>query len=176
MEGIERVKKMAGPEDFYEKFIDAINITITSYGFVINLFPIQSQMKDKRQSSVLLAVLLALVFCVFSYSLLTKLAINIYGEQNIQQSIFDNLKQDSGLLSVGIRGIFLIIFICNIPYLFYPGKLSVLNILQEYRFRCFSKSLERATNLDQEPGNLQNDLSGDISRSDGSMITVPLID
>ena len=142
---IDRSAAHIGPDDYAEKFIDAINITITSYGFVINLFPIQSQMKDKKQSSVLLAVLLALLFCVFSYSLLTKLAINIYGENNIQQSIFDNLKQDSGILSVGIRGIFLVIFICNIPYLFFPGKLSILNILQEYRFRCFSKSLERAT-------------------------------
>lgn len=29
-----------------ENFIDSINITLTSYGFIINLFPVASQMRD----------------------------------------------------------------------------------------------------------------------------------
>lgn len=38
--------------------------------------------------------------------------------------------------------VFLIIFLNNIPFLFYPGKLSILNALQEYRVGYFSKILE----------------------------------
>jgi len=41
------VVQVAGATDFeMEKFIDAINITLTSYGFIINLFPVASQMRE----------------------------------------------------------------------------------------------------------------------------------
>ena len=54
------------------------------------------------------------------------------------------MKQDKfNPLSIGIRLLFLIIFLCNIPYLFFPGKLSILNAYQEYKKRCFSKAIER---------------------------------
>lgn len=40
--------------------------------------------------------------------------------------------------------LFLMIFLCNIPYLFFPGKLSILNAYQEYKKRCFSRAIEKA--------------------------------
>jgi hypothetical protein len=90
------------------------------------------------------SVLIALAFCFGSYVIITKLAMNIYGEHNIQASIFENLKQDqSNPLSIGIRLLFLVIFLCNIPYLFFPGKLSILNAYQEYQQRCFSSAIEK---------------------------------
>lgn len=52
------------------------------------------------------------------------------------------MKDDDGILSVGVRVLFLVIFLCNIPYLFFPGKMSILNALQEYRYKVFSKVLE----------------------------------
>ena len=61
-------------------------------------------------------------------------------------SIFENLKEDNGVLSIGIRLLFLVIFLCNIPYLFFPGKISILNALLEYREKCFSKLLEKNAN------------------------------
>ena len=80
------------------------------------------------------SVVLALSFCFYSYVVLTILAMNIYGEQNIQQSIFENLKEDQfNPLSIFIRMLFLVIFLCNIPFLFFPGKLSILNAYQEYQ-------------------------------------------
>ena len=128
-----------------EKIIDSMNITLTSYGFVINLFPIAQTLRQKTKTNIMKAVFLALCFCFSSYMILTKLAINIYGAKNIQQSIFENLKEDNtNLMSIGIRILFLVIFLCNIPYLFYPGKLSVLNALQEYRLRCFSSAIENS--------------------------------
>jgi hypothetical protein len=75
------------------------------------------------------SVLMALAFCFLSYIILTKLAINIFGEDNICQSIFSNIKDQQTPLSIGIRILFLIIFLCNIPYLFFPGKMSILNAL-----------------------------------------------
>jgi amino acid permease len=132
---------------YMEKIIDSVNITLTSYGFIINLFPIAQTLKHKTKANVMKSVFIALCFCFSSYFILTKLAINIYGVHNIKQSIFENLKEDSSLMSIGIRMLFLVIFLCNIPYLFYPGKLSVLNALQEYRLRCFSSAIENTIAL-----------------------------
>lgn len=84
------------------------------------------------------SVFMALCFCFGSYLTLTILAVSIYGENNIKQSLFDNLKNDSGILSLIVRSMFLVIFFCNIPYLFFAGKLSLLNVIQEYREKCFS--------------------------------------
>ena len=89
----------------------------------------------------MLAVILALAFCFGAYVTLTLLVINVYGEQNIEKNLFDNLTGESNMLSIGIRIIFLIIFLNNIPFLFYPGKLSILNALMEYRVRYFSRIL-----------------------------------
>ena len=115
--------------DFAEKIIDSVNILMTSYGFVINLFPISQQLEVKSNANVLKSVLLALTFCLSSYMILTQLCINLFGESNIQPSIFDNLKDDHSLLSIGTRMLFLVIFLCNIPYLFFPGKMSIINAL-----------------------------------------------
>jgi len=125
-----------------EGFIDAINITLTSYGFIINLFPIASQMKEQSYNNVMSSIFIALCFCFSAYLILALLAQNLFGS-NIQVSLFDNMKDDRGILSVGVRCLFLIIFLCNIPYLFFPGKMSILNALQEFRFNVFSKVLEQ---------------------------------
>ena len=90
----------------------------------------------------MLTVVLALGFCFSAYMILTLLVINVYGEQNIEKNLFDNLIGENNMLSVGIRIIFMVIFLNNIPFLFYPGKLSVLNALMEYRECYFSKVLK----------------------------------
>ncbi len=74
--------------------VDSINITLTSYGFIINLFPITKQLKEYNNSNIMKSVLMALLFCFSAYIILTLLAMNLYGEFAIQQSIFDNMKQD----------------------------------------------------------------------------------
>lgn len=133
------------PEFSYEKWMDSINITLTSYGFIINLFPIAQQMREQNYENVMKAVGIALIFCFSAYLTLSILAQNIYGN-NIEINLFDNMKDDSGVLSIGIRILFLIIFLSNIPYLFFPAKMSILNALQEYRFGVFSKVLLRNIN------------------------------
>jgi amino acid permease len=122
--------------------VDCINITLTSYGFIINLFPISRQLKEYNNANIIKAVLIALTFCFLVYISLTVLAMNLYGT-HIQQSIFDNMRSDKGVLTKGVRLLFLLIFCCNIPYLFYPAKLSILNALQEYRLKCFSRAIEK---------------------------------
>lgn len=72
-------------QDFFmERIVDSVNILLTSYGFVINLFPISNQLETRTNSNMLKSVVLALGFCFGAYFCLTGLCINIYGEQNIK--------------------------------------------------------------------------------------------
>jgi len=88
------VVQVQGAAEFeMEKFIDAINITLTSYGFIINLFPVASQMREQTDANVKSAVAIALAFCFTSYLILSYLAQNLFGS-NIQVSLFDNMKDD----------------------------------------------------------------------------------
>ena len=77
------------------------------------------------------SIILALSFCFRAYFSLKILACNIYGEKNNKQSLFNNLKTDVEVLSILVRAMFLVIFICNIPYMFHVGKISLLNAIQE---------------------------------------------
>jgi len=96
--------------------INSMNILLTSYGFVINLFPASQQLQEKSYKNVMSSVVLALGFCFASYMILTLLVVNVYGVENIQQNLFDNLTGESNMLSIGIRVIFMIIFLNNIPF------------------------------------------------------------
>lgn len=84
-----------------------------------------------------------LSFVFISYTVLTFMAIRIYGESGIKQSILDNFAADSNMESVLLRLIFLVIFLCNIPYLFYPGKSCLLSLVMEYRYSLFSQNLKQ---------------------------------
>jgi hypothetical protein len=84
---------------------------------------------------------LSMIFCFVSYLTLSILAVRLYGS-NVNVNLFENLNSDPGFSSILVRVLFLIIFFCNIPFLFFPGKISVINAIYEYRIQAFSKNLE----------------------------------
>ena len=87
------------------------------------------------------AVGLSMVFCFVSYFTLSVLAVRLYGSKT-NVNLFENLNGDPGFSSVLVRVLFLIIFFCNIPFLFFPGKISLFNAIYEYKIEAFSKNLE----------------------------------
>jgi len=100
------------------------------------------------------AVFLALFFCFVVYALFGLLALNIYGS-DIKLSIFDNFDLENDNKILFIQVLFMIIFMMNIPYNFYPGKVMALNFITEYRHKSFSKILElkiKKANEDEEDG------------------------
>ena len=73
-----------------ESYIDALNISIASFGFVLTLFPVYNSMKraKRREFKVSLLVALALVFSL--YLALSVSSILYFGQENVMPSIFDN--------------------------------------------------------------------------------------
>jgi hypothetical protein len=64
---------------------------------------------------------------------------------NVQPSVFENIKHDSGFLSYAIRIIFVGLFFCNISFIFMIGKDSLLIILLEAKQREISKILSKVS-------------------------------
>lgn len=52
-------------------------------------------------------------------------------------------------MTYGVQVLFFIVFVCNTPYNFFPGKLSIMNIISEYQQNCFSEALEKRINKQQ---------------------------
>lgn len=123
-----------------ENALNALNITMAVYSFMQSLFPIASQMKHSTTSNVMLSVFVSQVFCFTFYVTLTLLAMNLYGDR-IDINLFSHLREDPGYLSLAVRLLFLMIFYFKVPFIFFPGKLSVFNMIAEYRTGGVSNQL-----------------------------------
>jgi len=64
-----------------------------------------------------------------------------YGEKGIQPNIFENIKEDKGVLSIVLRTLFLFIFLCNIPFVFYAGRECFIILILELKERRVSDKL-----------------------------------
>ena len=118
--------------------IDCFNIVVTSYGFMINFFPIYSSMRDKSNGNATSAVTVTLVLCFTLYAFFSTLGFLSFGHE-IKPSIFDNLREENSIESIFIRVLFLSIFLCNIPYIFMAGKEFTLTFIYELRERYISR-------------------------------------
>ena len=130
-----------------EKVMDSVNIAVASQGFVIALFPIYSSMARDARPRVMTSVTGALMFTMCTYTLLSMVSISYYGQDNIQPSIFNNIQAESGFASIALRFLFLMIFFCNIPFVFFAGKIALLAVVHQC---CFAKKPEQREDIDDD--------------------------
>ena len=109
--------------------MDSVNIAVASQGFVIALFPIYSDMKKTSRPKYMVSILTALMFTMSFYTILSFVSISYFGLHNIKQSIFENMSGKRDISTLSLLSLFLIIFCCNIPFIFFAGKLSVISIV-----------------------------------------------
>lgn len=127
--------KTEGQNGVFEGVMDSINIAVASQGFVIALFPIYSSMARVARPKVMISVSSALLFTMTTYTYLSVVSIAVFGQENIQPSIFDNIKLDEGISSILLRCLFMMIFFCNIPFVFFAGKTALISVIHQ----CFFK-------------------------------------
>ena len=121
----------AGTTGFAEKLMDSVNIAVASQGFVIALFPIYSSMGREVRPKFMVSVTTGLLFTFTCYTYLSFISISYFGEANISPSIFDNIKREGGIPSIILRCVFLMIFFCNIPFVFFAGKIALMAIIHQ---------------------------------------------
>jgi amino acid permease len=86
-------------ERTFESYLDSFNICITSYGFVLTLFPVYSSMRKDNRHNFHLSLYLALGIVFTLYLALTVSAMTYFGAANVKSSIFDNFSELDDLLS-----------------------------------------------------------------------------
>lgn len=119
--------------NFLMKLMDSVNIAVTSQGFVIALFPIYTSMARDARPRFMFSVSAGLLFTFSCYTYLSFISIAYFGEENIEPSIFQNIKHEQGIASILLRCVFLLIFFCNIPFVFFAGKIALMAIIHQ----CF---------------------------------------
>ena len=115
--------------------MDSVNIAVTSQGFVIALFPIYSSMKREDRPKIMTSVSAGLTFTMSTYTYLSLISISYFGMQNIQASIFQNIKGEEGIASILLRILFLMIFFCNIPFIFFAGKIALMSVIHQIFYK-----------------------------------------
>ena len=115
--------------------MDSVNIAVTSQGFVIALFPIYSSMKREDRPRIMTSVSAGLTFTMSTYTYLSLISISYFGMQNIQSSIFQNIKSEEGIASILLRILFLMIFFCNIPFIFFAGKIALMSVVHQILYK-----------------------------------------
>lgn len=111
--------------------LDSFNIFISSYGFLVNFYPIYDKLKPELRGpkNARKAVYMALTFIFITYCSFSFLAIEYFGTKHIDQDIFTNFAREKGFFSVLIIVWFMVISLCSFPFNFHPLKLCVLNFL-----------------------------------------------
>jgi len=113
---MEDVKFSNEDSTYTERVFDCFNIAISSYGFLVGFYPMYDKIYPEKRTprNGLLAIAVALSLTAFVYVTFAKLSIFCFGIDNIQQNVFENL--DSGILSQSVKIIFLLVFLCAIPF------------------------------------------------------------
>ena len=111
--------------------IDAFNIILTAYGFIINLYPVYDKLEvDKRnEKNILSAVLVAMLFSALMYIMFAQFAKFNFGEEVLKPNVFQNF--DSGFVSIILKLLFLLIFLCALPFNIHPVRNCLMTFLQE---------------------------------------------
>jgi amino acid permease len=125
-----------------EDIMDSVNISVASQGFVIALFPIYSSMARNARPKVMQSITGALLFTMGTYTLLSMVSIVYFGQDNIKPSIFENIQEQEGISSILLRFLFLIIFFCNIPFVFFAGKLALMAVISQCFFEKKPSAIE----------------------------------
>lgn len=136
-------------------------IILTSYGFIINFYPIYSSLEVQTNENGIKSTLLAMLFCFVSYLSFSYLGIKSYGE-HVHPNIFENISAEgANIMALFIMTIFICIFLCNIPFVFLPGKEALLVLLDEVRHRTMSLELTKRMDQNAKGQLLCHHVSGD---------------
>jgi len=109
-----------------ENYVDALNISVASFGFVLTLFPVYSSMKKAKRRLFRVSLVLALTIVFVLYLALSFSSILYFGALNVKPSIFENFSLATDWQSQMILFMFLVVLLCNAPFPFFAGKTALV--------------------------------------------------
>ena len=131
------------------KVIKSICFMLVAFSFTINLFPIFSALKVKTNENCQKSVAVSIVLVGGLYTFLAITCLFLFGGQIILEkgNIMDNVNKEyqtdkSHWEAFVLRGLFMIVLACHIPFIFFSGKEALLIMIDEISRNKISKSLD----------------------------------
>lgn len=128
-------------------------MTVASFGFVLQLYPVFASMKKNLQPKFSYSVNLALAMCFAVYFSLTLTSVLFFGPDNIQPNVFDNFKSETDIFSKYILFTFLLVLFCNIPFAFFAGKQALVDMVLIIKNWGLAKQNVQEAQTDQSEAN-----------------------
>ena len=124
---------------------------LVAFSFTINLFPIFSALKIKTNENMGKSVVVSIALVSFLYTFLAITCMFLFGGQLISikgGNIMDNVNNEYVLDSSHweafvLRGLFMIVLACHIPFIFFSGKEALIIMIDETKSRKISKALDQ---------------------------------
>mmetsp|Transcript_26279 Transcript_26279/g.18634 ORF Transcript_26279/g.18634 Transcript_26279/m.18634 type:complete len:127 (+) Transcript_26279:220-600(+) len=115
---------------------------IVALHYVLNLFPVYSQMSPKTNHNAKNAIIIAITICTLIYVVLGFVGLSIFGSSVTSNILTDLADTNNTALSYTLRILFLLVVVFHMPFLYYCGKESFLIIFDELHRKSLTKVLE----------------------------------
>lgn len=142
------------------ELLTSVSIFLVAYSFQQNLFSTFKSLRTKTNKNAMVCVSGAISLSMVIYLLVGVLAMLMYGS-SIQSNMLDNIDDTDNWESYMLRGAFLIVVSCHIPFIFFAGKESFLNMYFEAKSRSISRVLEMKKTMIDSRIELSKSKSGD---------------
>ena len=118
--------------DFDLSDVTSVSIILVAFLFQFNLFPIYNNLKHKSNESAMCAVHLALGATSTIYTIIAVVGIFFFGSA-VKNDVLKNVAMEGDRWeSIVLRFVFAFILSTHIPFLFFPGKESMLIVIDEF--------------------------------------------
>ena len=107
---------------FDHHLITSFSIIVFSYNIQFLVFPAFVELKNRTNLRFAKASALSILIETFVYSSTGLVTILTFGMEELKPNFLDNMAKRDGGLSLTIRGIFCLLLILDVPFLFFATK------------------------------------------------------
>ena len=127
--------------NFDHHLITAFSIVVFAYNIQFLVFPAYIELSDRSNFRFAQASIISILIETFMYMGIGLVAVVMFGPDNLKPDMLENMAMREGSLSLVIRGIFSLLLIFDVPFIFFATKEQSLVLHDE----LVNKSLSRLT-------------------------------
>ena len=102
--------------------ITAFSIIVFAYNIQFLVFPAYTELQNRTNFRFGQASIQSILIETFMYISIGVIAVLMFGPENVKQDMLENMALRSGAISLSIRGIFCLVLIFDIPFIFFATK------------------------------------------------------
>ena len=102
--------------------ITALSIIVFAYNIQFLVFPAYTELQNRTNFRFGQASIQSILIETIMYIAIGLTAILMFGPDNVKQDMLENMALRGGAISLSIRGIFCLVLIFDIPFIFFATK------------------------------------------------------